>query len=118
MRALPFLITIALALPTVVFGETWRNSGEHPNWPLWFDEAQGEFTFPSPAAMDVVQRNAAENRHWTRALTLICVRDTAIVLVEPLAFWLEGKDDPTHALGLTQRGQTPILLTGCCGTPE
>ena len=40
--------------------------------------------------------------------------DTAIVVVNEATCDLEGRPWPLTANILTQRGQTPILLTGCC----
>ncbi len=118
MRVLP-LLTLLIALVAPPAGaETWRCAGDNPGWTLSFDEAQAEFAFPAPTAMDVVQQTAAENRDWPRALTLIGPRDTAIVLVEPRACTANGMNHPNRVLVLTQRGQTPILLSGCCGAPE
>lgn len=66
------------------------------------------------ADMDLMHQTTAEGRDWPRAFTLIGERDTAIVLIE--------REDcnglPYRAHLFTQRGQTPILLTGCCEARE
>ncbi|MEM9437639.1 MAG: hypothetical protein AAGA15_11405 [Pseudomonadota bacterium] len=60
--------------------------------------------------MDIPSIVDAEGDAWPKALTLIGERDTGILLLHDRV--CEGG---THeAQMLTQRGQTPILLTGCC----
>lgn len=63
---------------------------------------------------DVPHFTIAEGRDWPRAYSLIADFDTAILIVDQLACRL-GEQQTSHAAQiLTQRGQTPILLTGCC----
>ncbi|MEM1373767.1 MAG: hypothetical protein AAGF78_05220 [Pseudomonadota bacterium] len=79
-------------------------------WSLELMGAQAEFTFPAPTQMDVPHTARADGADWPRALTLIGARDTGILILHDRAC-----ADGTHeAQMLTQRGQTPILLTGCC----
>ncbi|MEM1233247.1 MAG: hypothetical protein AAGH70_03900 [Pseudomonadota bacterium] len=60
--------------------------------------------------MDVPHTARAGGADWPRALTLIGDRDTGILILHDRA--CEGGSH--EAQMLTQRGQTPILLTGCC----
>ncbi len=117
MRAIVFPVLLT-ALPAAAAAETWRCAGTDPGWRLRFDATQAEFSFPATTQMDVMQQNQAEGRDWPRALTLVGDRDTAIVIVEPLACGSDGEQHPYRVLVLTQRGQTPILLAGCCEAPR
>ena len=98
-----------LATP-IAFADGFECSGQNPDWQLSFDSQQARFTFPSPTDMDVMLQTKAEGREWPRAYTLIGDRDTAIVLLDPVAC-----SNGTHSANvLTQRGTTAILLAGCC----
>jgi len=106
---LPFLL---FALPA--FAQSYVCQGDDPAWLLTFDDATASFSFPSPTNMDVMLTTQAEGLDWPRAFTLIGERDTAIALLE-----LETCNDaPYRAHVMTQRGQTPILLSGCCVAQE
>ena len=87
-------------------------SGE--GWTLTLGTETASFTFPAPTEMDVPLVTKAKGADWPRAYSLIGERDTAIVVVERERCGA----DPYRAHVLTQRGQTPILLTGCCQAEE
>ena len=83
---------------------------EGDGWSLALQGAQAEFVFPAPTQMDIPHVAVAEGAEWPRALTMIGDRDTGIVILHDRAC-----ATGTHeAQILTQRAQTPILLTGCC----
>lgn len=88
-----------------------RCQGAGPEWSLELRGDTAAFSFPAPTRMDIPHRARAEGRDWPRALTLIGPRDSAIVLLHDLPC-VDG--DGFDVQVLTQRGQTPILLTGCC----
>ncbi|MEM6727741.1 MAG: hypothetical protein AAF618_04515 [Pseudomonadota bacterium] len=79
-------------------------------WTLDIGGLQARFVFPSPTQMDIPSVVVAEGADWPRAYTLIGDRDTAIVLIHDRA--CEGGTHETQVF--TQRGQSPILLSGCC----
>ncbi len=108
-----FLLVLAL-LPAPALAERFICDGAEPRWTLEFDEASARFGFPADTDMEVMNDIAAEGADWPRAFTLIGDRDTAIVLLEQEACG----DVALRAHILTQRGQTPILLTGCCRVAE
>ncbi|MDJ0629071.1 MAG: hypothetical protein QNJ44_12505 [Rhodobacter sp.] len=108
---LPFVVSL---LPATAWTGGFACQGTAPAWTLTLDTPQARFEFPAPTDMDVMNDIAAEGADWPRALTLIGERDTAIVLLEQEACG----GAPFRAHILTQRGQTPILLTGCCTALE
>ncbi|MEM6276566.1 MAG: hypothetical protein AAF714_06415 [Pseudomonadota bacterium] len=79
-------------------------------WSLDLLGEQAEFTFPAATQLDVPHTAQAEGADWPRALTLIGDRDTGILILHDR----ECEGGSHEAQMLTQRGQTPILLTGCC----
>ncbi len=92
-------------------------TGDVLGWSLALDGAVAEMTIGTATQMEVVHETRAEGADWPRALTLIGERDTAIVILDPR----QCAADPDAALSaqvLTQRGQSPIFLTGCCRSLE
>lgn len=66
--------------------------------------------FDRMSGMDIMQDDRAMNAPHTRAMTLVGTRDSGILFVTTSAcndFELQG----TY---LTQRGESPIILSGCC----
>ena len=111
MRTAAFLSGLtALFAHAPALAEDYICSGDAPSWDLAFDEVQATFEFPAPTDMDVMNEVPAEGTGWPKAFTLIGDRDTAIVLLERETCGAA----PYRAHVLTQRGQSPILLTGCC----
>jgi len=117
MRSLPILITLgALVAPAAAMAQDrFSCRGKAPDWALQVDEATAQFRFLSETDMDVALSTNAEGQDWPRALTLIGDRDTAIVVIERETC---SETAPYRAHVMTQRGQTPILLTGCCEPSE
>lgn len=114
-HALPGLALAAsrAALPAASL-ERLGCSGVAPAWTLTLDGDAARFAMPESGRpvtrMQVMQRSAAEGRDWPRAMTLIGKTDTAILLLEREPCGAA----PVRAHVLTQQGQRPILLTGCC----
>ncbi|WP_127112203.1 hypothetical protein [Shimia sediminis] len=92
--------------------------GHDPDWYLTLAGPVAQFDYLRKNTFDIPQTNTAEGRDWPRAYTLIAEFDTAIVLFDEAVCDLEGRPWPITAHILTQRGQTPILLTGCCTVAE
>lgn len=85
-------------------------SGSNPAWSLDIGTDTATFDFQRQSDMTIPHQTAAEGRDWPRAMTLISRNDTAIVIIDAERC---GEADYTAQV-LTQRGETPILLTGCC----
>jgi len=111
-----FQITaVLLACASPALGDGYHCTGQDPDWQLQFDEVQAQLVFPATTDMDVMLITRPQGRDWPQAYTLIGERDTAIVLLENENC---APDAAFRAHVMTQRGQTPILLTGCCETQE
>ena len=92
-------------------------SGAAFDWSLTLDGTAAELTLGATTEMEVMHEARAEGAGWPRALTLIGDRDTAILILDPRQCAADPEASHTAHL-LTQRGQSPIFLTGCCRTPE
>ncbi len=94
--------------------------GVGPDWSLTMTPDEGEFTFAGPPlTMPIPQESRAEGRPFPRAYTLLGGRDTAIVILN------ERRCDtpvvtgwPYEANILTQKGEQPVILFGCCQPKE
>lgn len=85
-------------------------SGSDPAWSLDIGIDTATLDFQRQSDMTIPHQTTAEGRDWPKAMTLISRNDTAIVIIDQ-----ETCNGTTHsAQVLTQRGETPILLTGCC----
>ncbi len=90
-------------------------SGTDPDWDISVTGETAQFNYGKSADMTVPQRGSAENRDWPQVLTLLGSRDTAIVILHQRACdtahvtaW------PVEATVLTQKTETPVVLSGCC----
>ena len=113
---LPFLtvlLPLVFTAPAAALDFSCR--GFAPDWHLRLDADQALFRFPAQTEMQVMQETRAEGADWPRAYTLIGERDTAIVVIEQE---ICSASEPYRAHLLTQRGQTPLLLSGCCSATE
>lgn len=109
---------LALIATTAVAEPPLTCEGHDPDWFLTLAGPEAQFTFQRKNSFDIPQSSVAEGRNWPRAYTLIAEFDTAIVVVNEVQCDLEGRTWPITAHVLTQRGQHPILLTGCCTVAE
>ncbi len=104
-------------MPQVVFAEQLELfcSGSDPDWQLSYSETSAEFSYDGRTqTMEIPQRSTAEGTEWPQAATLIAPRDSAIIILNKRQCGLG-----THEMHvLTQRGETPLLLTGCCQATE
>ena len=112
MRTIVFLIAITLThqakaqsldTPLSCFGET-------PDWSLEITQDNAAFDFRRTSDLTLALTTKAQGVEWPRALTFVGRGDSAIVILEDLA--CDGNE--LTARVLTQRGETPLLLTGCC----
>ncbi|MEP5760555.1 MAG: hypothetical protein ABJ327_14820 [Litoreibacter sp.] len=89
-----------------------------PDWTLEIDGDAALFTNPDPLDMTIPQRSTAQGREWPQAFTLIGGRDTAIVIMNERT--CSTRTTTNYALEvhvLTQDGEEPVILTGCCTSP-
>ena len=105
-------IIIALSLaPHVVAAQSYDCVGSDPDWQLSMTPNAATFSFADrQSTMDIPQKSIAEGAEWPQAMTIVGPRDSAIVLLDQKH--CGTGDIAAHVM--TQRGQTPILLTGCC----
>ncbi|MCF2903928.1 hypothetical protein L0666_02925 [Octadecabacter sp. CECT 8868] len=85
-------------------------SGSDPTWTLEVAGETATLDFQRSSEMDVMLVTPAEGRDWPVALTLIGRGDSAILIVDQGL--CNGYDHGARVL--TQRGETPLLLVGCC----
>lgn len=85
-------------------------TGSAPDWSLNIQENGAEFDFRRLSNLDIALDTPAQRAQWPRALTLVGRGDSAIVILENMTC----ETGALTARILTQRGETPILLTGCC----
>ena len=107
------VIIICAALPSGALGQALPDltcQGQSPDWSLDITQDTAQFDFQRKSDMTIPHTATAEGQDWPRALTLISRNDTAIVIIDQR----QCDGDAFHAQVLTQRGETPVLLTGCC----
>ena len=105
----------ALAAPALAQDLTYplACSGQSPDWELGVNQDSAVFDFGRESQMTVALDTVAQDATWPRALTLVGRGDSAILLLENT----RCETGNLTARILTQRGETPLLLTGCCETP-
>lgn len=89
-------------------------TGQSPDWTLDIAHDGAVFNLARESELTIALDTPALDAEWPRALTLIGRGDSAIVILENRA--CESGD--LTARILTQRGETPLLLTGCCQMPK
>jgi hypothetical protein len=103
-------IILLCAIPHVGWAQNLSCSGQNPTWVLSTNNTTATFTFERKSDMNIMQDDTAIGADHTRAMTLVGPRDSAIVVTTTAACENQG----LQATILTQRGQSPIVLTGCC----
>lgn len=84
--------------------------GSAPDWDLVTTPEGATFDFQFPLDLTLALSTLATGAEWPRAYTFIGRGGSAIVIVEQQMCG----DQSYAARVLTQRGETPLLLTGCC----
>ncbi len=84
--------------------------GSSPDWSLTVSGDTAVFDFQRESQLSLMLTTPAEGRDWPVALTFIGRGDSAILMVDQGT--CEGES--LNASVLTQRGETPLLLVGCC----
>ncbi|WP_342075827.1 hypothetical protein [Yoonia sp. SS1-5] len=106
-------LIIAICLPVAALADPLPAlicQGTAPDWTLELTDTQARFDFRGLSEMDIPQRAQAQGRDWPWALTLIGPRDSAIAIID--ARQCNTTNYAAHVL--TQQGEVPIMLTGCC----
>ncbi|MDG1457865.1 MAG: hypothetical protein P8Q92_08265 [Pseudoprimorskyibacter sp.] len=85
-------------------------NGQNPAWTLRIEDDTAVLNHLIKTQMNLMLSTVAKGQLTPVALTFVGDRDTAIVVVHDRICGTA----PYEAQVLTQRGQTPILLTGCC----
>lgn len=85
-------------------------SGQNPEWVLKIEDETALLDHLITTRMNLMLSTVAEGQVTPLALTFVGDRDTAIVVIHDRTCGTA----PYETQVLTQRGQTPILLTGCC----
>lgn len=89
--------------------------GHKPDWQLELQTDQGTLTYRGTTQMTIPQRTQAEGAEFPKALTLIGGRNTAIVILNQRNCSTDIVTGfPFEANILTQKGETPVILAGCC----
>ncbi|MEQ9693346.1 hypothetical protein [Shimia sp. SDUM112013] len=92
--------------------------GADPDWHLTLAGPMAQLRYLRNTDFEIPQSTRAEGRDWPRAYTLVSEFDTAIIILNEARCTVSGAQWPITAHVLTQRGTTPILLTGCCTVAE
>lgn len=106
------LAAILLASPALA--ENYICKGSAPDWELTITGSEAIFDFERKNSFQIPDTAIAEGRDWPRAKPIIGDFDTAIAILDQAAC----ETGPITVDILTQRGQTPLLLTGCCEIVE
>jgi hypothetical protein len=97
--------------------QTYSCAGSNPDWTMQIDGASATFSYVAADVLDIPHQTTAHDRDWPKALTLLGGRDTAIVILnDRICSTAEVTDYPIEANILTQKAETPVILTGCCTT--
>jgi hypothetical protein len=114
------LALAALALPVSEQAQAAIGCrGTNPGWTLELREDSAYFSLPQPMEYEIPLITMADNREWPRVYTLLMGFETAIVILDKDLCQLGNRRFPMSVDVLTQRAETPIVLTGCClDTPE
>jgi hypothetical protein len=89
-------------------------SGEYQQqWSLEINSQSAVYSAAAQATIQYEIRHVtkSEGQEWPRALTLLSISDTSIVLLRQNKC---SSEDNWGVSILTQRQQEPVLLSGCC----
>ena len=101
------------AVPHVAVAESLSLQcvGRGPDWSLTLEPESATFAYlDRESTLDIPQKSNAEGADWPKAMTLIGPRDSAIIIIHRRECGAQSHEMQV----LTQRGETPVLLTGCC----
>lgn len=107
------MIRIAMlfaAMASPLLADDYLCEGSEPDWNLSITGDTAIFDFERKNTFNIPDTAIAEGKDWPRAMPLIGDFDTAVLVLDPG----QCETGPYRAHILTQRGTTPLLLTGCC----
>jgi len=93
-------------------------SGAAPDWSMELTEDGTIFTFQQKLEFDIGLVTIAQGSDWPRAVSLAGRGGTAIAILSQLPDGATCEGSNTQAVVLSQQGQTPIMLNGCCTTAQ
>lgn len=105
---------LAIVIATPLAAEDFICSGSDPDWSLTITGDIAIFDFERKNSFQIPDTAFAQGKDWPRAKPLIGDFDTAVVVLDQDSC----ETGPISVDILTQRGQTPVLLTGCCEIRE
>ena len=120
MARLTTLVLILAAVPAMAQDPdemqcAGSGAGSVPDWQLELSGDTATFEFGQTSQMDIPQRATAIGADWPQALTLIGGRETAIVILNVRqCSTSEITGYPLEVTILTQKGEQPLVLSGCC----
>ncbi len=89
--------------------------GVIPNWALELSSGTARLSYQgTDADMTIMQDGTAEGAKTTRAMTLVGRQQSAIAVFKQGACQINAEQFPINATILTQLGDVPIILEGCC----
>lgn len=98
-----------------VSAESFSCTGNTSGWELQINGDAASFSISPEEEFVIPQISTTDDGAWPRAYTLIGGRDTAIlVLHERMCSNDRVTNGPYEATVLTQQGETPVILSGCC----
>ena len=104
--------------PLPSLSQDYSCAGSNPDWSLEITDTSASFSFVQAETLDIPHVSIAKDRDWPKALTLLGGRDTAIVILNTHQCSTEQITNyPIEATILTQKAETPVILTGCCTQP-
>ncbi len=109
MKRQLYLAGAICLLAQSTLAQTRTCSGVDPEWTMTITPDGARFAYlDRESDMQIPQSTQPKGAEWPRAMTLVGLRDSAIVILESL----EGSQQPIRVL--TQRGEEPVMLVGTC----
>jgi len=111
-----FCLAAFCALPATAETEADPLSCSGPQWSLDIASDRAKFSYRRKSDLNLMLETFAAGAQWPRALTFVGRGDSAIVILEDGAAcrYADTPNSTISAQILTQRGELPVLLTGCC----
>ena len=95
--------------------------GDGPDWDLSINADGVEFNYLRESTLEIGLETRPANAQWPVALTMVGRGDTAIAIIDQGQCKWDEMAETDNAFSievLTQRGETPVLLVGCCVRPD
>lgn len=99
-------------IPTFASAADFLCSGDDPAWDLTMEDETAQFRFQRRSELSLMLTTTAQDSDTPQALTYVGRGDSLIAIIED-GICRYGDGDYSATI-LTQRGQTPVMLLGCC----